>query len=73
MLFEYRRAWQALEPGGLLLSDDAFETPAFWWFAWRRRLPVVHIGNLALTCKPGAAVASEEGAVVEPERTPVAV
>src|SRR5207249_4038930 len=32
MLFEYRHAWPRLTPGGLFVTDDAFMTPAFWWF-----------------------------------------
>jgi predicted O-methyltransferase YrrM len=52
MLFEYRRAWLALRPGGLLLSDDAFMTPAFWWFTRRRRVPLFHAGAVGVTRKP---------------------
>ena len=52
MLFEYRRAWLALRPGGLLLTDDAFMTPAFWWFTRRRRVPLFHTGAMAVTRKP---------------------
>jgi predicted O-methyltransferase YrrM len=52
MLFEYRTAWRFLKPGGILASDDAFMTPAFWWFTERRHVPFVHIGALAVTRKP---------------------
>lgn len=51
MLFEYRRAWLALRPGGLLLTDDAFMTPAFWWFTRRRRVPLLHTGVMGITRK----------------------
>jgi predicted O-methyltransferase YrrM len=53
MRFEYNAAWPALPPGGLLLSDDVFMTPAFWWFTRRRRLPFVHVGNVGIARKPG--------------------
>lgn len=52
MLFEYRAAWPRLTPGGVLVTDDAAMTPAFWWFAQRRRLPVFSVGALGLTRKP---------------------
>jgi predicted O-methyltransferase YrrM len=49
MLFEYRQAWPQLSPGGLLLSDDAFMTPAFWWFTRRHRVPLLHVGAVGVT------------------------
>jgi predicted O-methyltransferase YrrM len=52
MLFEYRRAWLALRPGGFLLTDDAFMTPAFWWFTRRRRVPLLHVGAMGMARKP---------------------
>jgi len=52
MLFEYRQAWASLRPGGLLVTDDAFMTPAFWWFTRRRAAPLRHIGAMGLTRKP---------------------
>ena len=54
MLFEYRAAWRALREGGLLVSDDIFMTPAFWWFTRGRRVPFVHVGTMGLTRKPSA-------------------
>jgi predicted O-methyltransferase YrrM len=54
MLFEYRRAWESLRPGGLLMSDDIFMTHAYWWFLRRRKLPFRHIGNVGLVRKPRA-------------------
>jgi len=55
MLFEFGEAWSALRPGGLLVSDDAFMTPAFWWFTRRRGVPLRHIGAMGLTRRPGGA------------------
>lgn len=55
MLFEYRHAWPRLRPGGVLISDDIFMTPAYWWFTFRRRLPFLHLGNMGITRKPAAA------------------
>jgi len=52
MLFEYRQAWARLRPGGLLVSDDPFMTPAFWWFTRGRGVPLRHIGSMGLTRKP---------------------
>ena len=52
MLFEYRQAWAHLRPGGLLVSDDPFMTPAFWWFVRGRGVPLRHIGTMGLTRKP---------------------
>ena len=57
MLFEYGAAWQHLVPGGLLISDDVFRTPAYWWFTTTRRVPFVHVGNMAVTRKPGGGLA----------------
>jgi predicted O-methyltransferase YrrM len=53
MLFEFEEAWRRLLPGGLILSDDVFDNPAFWWFTTRHRLPFLHIGNFGVTRKPG--------------------
>jgi predicted O-methyltransferase YrrM len=52
MLFEYRAAWKALRPGGLLISDDIFMTPAFWLFGKGHRLPFRHVGNVGIVRKP---------------------
>jgi predicted O-methyltransferase YrrM len=52
MLFEFGEAWPRLTPGGVLISDDAFDNAAYWWFTKRRRLPFLHIGNMAVTRKP---------------------
>lgn len=51
MLFEYRQAWPRIPPGGVLVSDDAFMTPAFWWFTRRRRVPLLHVGAMGVTRK----------------------
>jgi predicted O-methyltransferase YrrM len=52
MLFEFRRAWRALRAGGLLLSDDASMTPAYWAFTRTHRVPLLHTGVVAVTRKP---------------------
>lgn len=52
MLFEYGEAWAVLPPGGLLISDDVFMTPAWWSFTRARRLEFMHIGNVGITRKP---------------------
>jgi predicted O-methyltransferase YrrM len=52
MLFEYRTAWPRLEPGGLLLSDDIFMTPAFWLFAHAKRLQFRHSSGFGVLRKP---------------------
>ena len=52
MLFEFGNAWPYLRPGGVLLSDDIFMTPAYWWFTRRKRVPFLHLGNLGVTRKP---------------------
>lgn len=46
MLREFRAAWPALRPGGLLLSDDADSTFSFLDFAKAQRLPVIaYVGS----------------------------
>lgn len=45
MMFEYRSAWSALTPGGLLFSNNTFVTPAFWWFTRRRSVPFLFVGG----------------------------
>lgn len=45
MTFEYSSAWSALSPGGLLCSNNAFVTPAFWWFTHRHNAPFLFVGG----------------------------
>jgi hypothetical protein len=53
MTFEYRAAWRALVPGGLLFSNNAFVTSAFWRFTQSRRLPFLFVGgDFGVTRKP---------------------
>ena len=52
MLFEYRVAWRALRPGGLLVSDDVFWNLAFWLFTTRHRVPFRHTATTGATRKP---------------------
>jgi hypothetical protein len=56
MSFEHRSSWRALRPGGLLFSNNAFVTPAFWWFTRRKRVPFLFVGgDFGVTRKPGVA------------------
>ena len=55
VLFEYGEAWKRLPACGLLLTDDAFDTPAWWWFTRSRGIEFRHVGNLAVTRKPVSA------------------
>lgn len=52
MLFEFRHAWSRLSPGGLLLSDDAYMTPAMSWFTLRHHVPLLRTGVIGVTRKP---------------------
>lgn len=45
MRFEYEAAWPHLAPGGLLLSDDIFMTPAFHRFSHSVGRSYVHLGT----------------------------
>jgi predicted O-methyltransferase YrrM len=53
MLFEYRSAWRSLTPGGALFSNNAFVTPAFWWFTRAKGAPFRFVGgDFGVTRKP---------------------
>jgi len=53
MRFEYETAWAHVVPGGVLLSDDVFLTPAFHRFCRAVGQPYVHIGTFGGVRKPG--------------------
>lgn len=45
MMFEFRSAAAALPPGGMLLANNAFVTPAFWHFTRKQRVPLLFVGG----------------------------
>lgn len=52
MSFEYSLAWDHLQAGGILLSDDIFWSPAFHQFCRQKRIPYVHSGRFGAARKP---------------------
>jgi predicted O-methyltransferase YrrM len=49
MRFEFERAWPALRPGGVLVSDDVNSNDAFFEFAAaQRREPLLLARGMAL-------------------------
>lgn len=53
MRFEYETAWPRLAPGGVLLSDDIFMTPAFHRFCRSVGQRYTHLGSFGGVRKPG--------------------